>query len=314
MTPSGTVNRYTNGGTFGSISNTAVSPTGSGLVWASDSTNDKVYLLNSSGTVVTTVTGGGLNKPNAIAFDRSGNGYVVNTGAYTISEFASTGAHTATATYPAAEGYSTSIAVDYAGNDYTSAGNGVNGIGFLPVGTTTGVFYSGASSAAVSTVALDSTSNTAQSWAQYYGTANNVWTLASNGVIWQVYMVGGGYKATGIQNNSSTYYTGGMVQNGDAPAWAFDGAGNLWVANAQYKSGSYPLSGYKTTTAGSVAPLSTNGYTTGVASTTTTAYAVAPDGCGNVWVANSDGSVSELLGLATPVVTPTLPGYLATKP
>jgi hypothetical protein len=29
-----------------------------------------------------------------------------------------------------------------------------------------------------------------------------------------------------------------------------------------------------------------------------------PDSAGNVWVANTDGTVSQMLGLATPVVTP----------
>ena len=83
----GAVTSFKNGGSFGAIAGVAVNPS-TGKIWASDSTNNKVYVLDpTSGTLLTTITGGTLNKPAGIAFDTSVNGFVVNSGAYSINEY-----------------------------------------------------------------------------------------------------------------------------------------------------------------------------------------------------------------------------------
>ncbi|HVG26810.1 MAG TPA: hypothetical protein VM865_04315, partial [Acidobacteriaceae bacterium] len=101
--------------------------------------------------------------------------------------------------------------------------------------------------------------------------------------------------------------TGGGL---NAPATlSVDGGNNLWVAN----SGSNTVSGF---TNGGVSlnnASTTAGFPTGSATTAVT-YAAAPDFSGNLWTANSDGTVTQLLGLATPTATPVVPGQLGSKP
>jgi hypothetical protein len=98
---------------------------------------------------------------------------------------------------------------------------------------------------------------------------------------------------------------------------AFDGAGSLWVANQTPAASTcctvYPLSGITVSSTYSISGMSSAGFSTGTA-TGTGAYLAVPDGTGNVWVANTDCSVSQMLGMATPVVTPLVPGSLATAP
>ena len=41
---------------------------------------------------------------------------------------------------------------------------------------------------------------------------------------------------------------------------------------------------------------------------------VTPDGSGNVWTANTDGTVTQLLGLAAPTATPLVPSNYGQMP
>lgn len=310
----GAVSSYTNGGNFGAIAGVAVNPV-TGRIWASDSTNNKVYILDSTGSLLTTITSGGLNKPTGIAFDRLGNGYVVNSGAYVIDEYNSAGTLVQTSTYPSAQGYSTSIAVDYTGNAYTGAGTGNAGVGALPVGTATSAYYSGSNNGGAYAIALDATNNTVLTPTQYWTAANNVWTMAAGaGIGWRYYFYTTGYQFGGIVEGTYIGWSGGMTTSTSPSSLAFDGAGNLWVAEGTPAANStYPLSGYTVSSSYNLTAIAVNGFATGAASGVG-AYTAAPDGSGNVWVANKDGSVSQMLGLATPVVTPLVPGKFATQP
>ena len=310
LSSQGAMSTFTNGGTFGSMTAIAVNPV-SGNVWASDATNNKVYILSETGTVLTTITTGSLNKPAGIAFDRFGNGYVINSGAYQVDEYSSAGALVQASTYPSSQGYSTTVAVDYSGDVYTGAGTGKTGAGVLLAGATSGQFFSESDAAGV--IALDATSNTALVPSQYWTAANNIWTIsASAGIGWRYYFYTTGYTFGGLVSGTYIGYSGGITTATAPSSMAFDGAGSLWVANSTPTSSTYPLSGF-TISGTSLNAMAANGFSTGAASGTG-AYLAVPDGAGNVWVVNKDSSVSQVLGIATPVVTPMMPGKFCTEP
>lgn len=309
--PQGAVSSYTNGGNFGSIAGVAVNPV-TGTIWASDASKDAVYILDSTGSLLTTITTGKLNKPAGIAFDRSGNGYVVNSGAYVVGEYTSAGELIGNSSYPSAQGYSKGIAVDYLGNVYTAAGSGNTGVGVLLAGTTAGQFFSGSNAGGTYAIALDATSNTALSPSKNWTVQNNVWTMATGGFGWRYYLYTSGDQFAGIVGGTYIGWTGGISPGSTPSSLAFDGAGSLWVANATPASSSYPLSGFTVSNSYGLTAMATNGFSTGAGATG--AYMAAPDGSGNVWVLNKDGSVSQMLGLSTPVATPMAPGNFSTKP
>ena len=98
-----------------------------------------------------------------------------------------------------------------------------------------------------------------------------------------------------------------MVGGINAPAaLAIDGASIVWIAN-----GNGTISGVTTTGAA----VSSTAYTTGLSTPTS----INVDGSGDLWITNSgDNSVTEVIGVATPVITPTTTAVktntLATKP
>jgi hypothetical protein len=85
---------------------------------------------------------------------------------------------------------------------------------------------------------------------------------------------------------------------------AVDGGNTVWMAN----SGANTVSAWSTT---SNAWLATNGFNTSAASSAG-AGVIGVDGSGNVWTGNADGSVTQLLGLATPTATPFYGGMTVT--
>jgi len=85
-------------------------------------------------------------------------------------------------------------------------------------------------------------------------------------------------------------------------ALAIDGSGNAWIANwssvnvTELSSSGSILSGASGYTGGGLdSPIS-----------------VAIDGSGNVWVGSSQVTLNELIGVATPVITPICAGLPAT--
>jgi hypothetical protein len=75
-----------------------------------------------------------------------------------------------------------------------------------------------------------------------------------------------------------------------------DGGNTVWIAN----DGSNTVSAW--VPANSMW-LATNGFSTS-AQSGTGCVIIGVDGSGNVWTGNADGSVTQLLGLATPTATP----------
>jgi hypothetical protein len=204
--------------------------------------------------------------------------------------------------------------VDYSGDVYTGAATGGSGVSALLEGGTAAQFFSGSNDGGSYAIALDATSNTPLTPAQYWTTANNIWTIAAgSGIGWRYSFFTTGYGFGGIVSGSYIGYEGGITTTTAPSSLAFDGAGSLWVANGSPASSSYPLSGFTVSASGGLTAMASNGLSTGAPSGTG-AYNAVPDGSGNVWVLNKDGSVSQVLGVATPVVTPAAPGEFCTKP
>jgi hypothetical protein len=313
--PQGAVHTYTGGGTFGAISSVAVEPPPARTVWAADKTNNQIYVLNPDGSVRETITRGGLSQPSGIAFDRSGQAYVVNRGNFNICEYSPSGESVATPIYSTALGSSVAIAVDYSGWAYTPTNASSPGIGGLVSGQPEGYFFQDyASGYGINTslsVALDSTSNTPT--ITYFGisnvaNSNFVWQVNTNGKLLKLSLADYGLN---IKNNyqAQTFlvisYAGGLSPTSSPATLSIDGATNLWIANA----GANVVSGF----AHNGIALAPNGFPTG-ASPSSFSDAAAVDGSGNVWTANSDGRVTQLLGLSVPVATPIFPGQFAIMP
>lgn len=143
--------------------------------------------------------------------------------------------------------------------------------------------------------------------------SGDTWVVTSGG-LYKVPAYGG--SGAGLQ---STLYQGGGVNSGlyyEAPRGvALDGAGVVWLASTGDGTSTLPAS---------ILPLNTSltDYSSAkpyaASSLSAGPLRVAVDGAGNVWVLLSDNTVTEYVGVATPVVTPIALGQknkkLATKP
>jgi hypothetical protein len=108
---------------------------------------------------------------------------------------------------------------------------------------------------------------------------------------------------TGAALSGTSGYTGGGI---DFPySIAIDGSGNVWTASQN----PYNIAEFSNTGAALSGPSSYA--STGLNLPT----AIAIDGSGNAWIANNgnnSNSVSEFIGVASPVVTPIAAGLPAT--
>lgn len=226
-------------------------------------------------------TGGGLDLPEGVAIDASGNVWVVNRGSGSLSEFNSSGtAISGGLGFIVSGSYlAGNIVIDASGNfwgdnefstisEVTFPGGG--GIAETPYGCCD--LYSPGG------VAIDPSGNLwVVNW-DYPGNtpATDIVELSSSG---SPISVNGGYTAGGVD------YPIGIGS---------DGAGNIWVSNVQgpiltelNPSGSAisPSTGYQTS----------QGYGNGL----------AIDGSGNIWLSsNINTDIVEFVGAASPVVTP----------
>ena len=278
---------YTGGGAL--IGPQGVAIDNNGIVWvANTATNTVVELNGSTGTLVNSfVSVPNLVAPTAIAIDSGNNAWVANLNGNTIVKITS-GGGVGTAVSGARSGGSfnqpNSIAVDKGGNIWTS------NLGYGNV-----VEFSNASAELSSTTTGDTDSNTISPAAVVADTTGNSGT---NGNVW---LASTGTSALDGFNNSgaalaATSYSGGGIS---APLGvAIDGSSAVWTTNG--------------VTAGSLSKLAATSGTyaaanpsTGVGGALNTPVGVAVDASGNVWTANSgDNTVSEFIGLATPVTTP----------
>jgi len=263
-------------------------------VWVGSWNTSEISGFTSTGATATNspFSGNGINDPFWIAFDSSGNLWITNFGNNTISEFSSAGG----ALYNSPSGSG-----GLNGPDGVCIGNGIgadiwvtnpDGVSGITVSRFT---YSGApvsggytASGMVGPIkcAIDANGSI---WTANYGGASST----SSGIT-EFRYISGAYTGTTFTGGGSNGTYGGSY------AIAIDGAGHVWVAN--YGPGEASNTGSITELDNSGNAISgTNGFQPGLNKTNS----IAIDGSGNVWVVNNgDPSVTELVGAATPVVTP----------
>jgi hypothetical protein len=314
------------GGTLVSPRGIAIDATGD--VWitnASGGTNN-IVKLSSTGAVLSGTTGfTGSNTvylPIDVAIDASGNAWVANYAGSSVSELSSTGQLLGGGPYTGGGIVSPwSIAIDGPGNVWVASSGSpavitkLSSAGAVLSGTTG---YTGGGLSGSLVIAIDGSAN---AWIGDGSSANNVVKLSSSGSVlsgangYVLSTLPRGIAMDGLGNawvpsnslfevsnsgsltSSSNGYTSGGIK---APYYgvAIDGLGDVWVANTNNSVSQFGNTG------SAISP--TTGYTGGQQGF---GWGIAIDGSGDTWVANfTGGSITELIGAATPVITPICAG------
>jgi streptogramin lyase len=193
--------------------------------------NNSVTKLNSAGTLVAQITGGGLDKPNAVAVDASQNVWIANYGSSnSVSKFANTGASPANFTGGMSE--PSGIAIDRNGNAWVANFNRAS----VSELSSSGSLLSGgsgfATSAAVSSVAVDGD--------------NTIWTANTDGSISRLSSSGASISpvGTGYISAAATAEVG----------IALDASGNVWTSDNNFGFGNSSIFEYIGAAAPTVTP------------------------------------------------------------
>jgi streptogramin lyase len=245
----------------------------SGNAWIANAGGSSVVELSPAGSVLSGTggfTGGGIDAPVALALDSQTNVWVANFSGNSVSVLTSTGAPNGASplTDAGAIVNPTGIAIDTYGDGWVSNG-GANNVIFIE--SVSGSFYYS-----------QYTDNAIQGSTGIAVDANgNTWVAAS-GI--NAVSTFGCCTASPVRSAGLSLPTG----------VATDGVSNIWITNG--------------VAAGSVAELNSSGTvlspTTGFGSLNTP-VSIGVDASGNLWTANlGDNSVSEFVGIASPIATP----------
>jgi hypothetical protein len=258
-------------------------------------------------TVALSFTGGGLDNPQSVAIDGSGNVWAANFGARSVSEFSSLGAALSPSSGYTGGGLigSLSIAIDSSGNAWAANSWTQGVVKFSSAGVATA--YTGGGSLTPISIAIDGSGNV---WLASYmgasefssaGVALSPSTGYNGGLVrpWSIAIDGSGdawivdrgslalYELSNsgkVLSPSTGYAGGGLMTGGEI---AIDGSGDVWVPDYD----SYPTPGLSEFSNSGTALSPSAGYTGGGL---VDAVSVAIDGSGNAWVASSsNGIVSE---------------------
>ncbi|HTV09911.1 MAG TPA: hypothetical protein VMD97_12785 [Candidatus Aquilonibacter sp.] len=292
---------------FGMIKGVSIDP--SGNIWAADYGSSKVYIMNTAGTISKTLTTG-LNGPAFVAFNTAGNAYIVNEGGVTLTVYDSTGSTVLAnaVNMNVGNGITTPdfVAIDAYGNAWVpDTGGGT--VGRLETNYTTSYENSNSIGDAY-WLGFDSSHN------MWIGDRSNNWLDTGTSL-------GNGTYTMGKVNKTN----GGVSQ---PDLGQIDGAGTIWIPDMITPPTHPPsttasvISAYSPSAASYLAT-GTAGFSTGCSTSicpnsggggTGGAVAAAVDLSGNVWVANEDGTVSELIGLGAPTASPITPSNAGTEP
>jgi streptogramin lyase len=247
--------------------------------------NGSITVLNSSGQPVSGATGyasGGLNYPTGVAIDTNATAWVVNYGNSHVTLLSSSGQPLSGAT-----GYTTpyfdfpiAVAIDGSHNGWVAnlgeTGSGSSVTKVSPDGTQ---FTNISCCDGAAALAFDLSGNL---WvANYYG--DSISQISASGTV-----VSSGYTGGGLNHPQGV---------------AVDGSGSIWVANFRGPSIT-KLAGSAASSPGLVLSPST-GFAPDAK--LLEAYSVAVDPSGNLWVTGfGDNSLTEFVGLASPLKTPVL--------
>jgi hypothetical protein len=286
--PQGASTTYNPG--FGMVKGVAVSPA-DGTIWVSDYGSSVVDVLNSSGTVVTTVS---------TNITPRNHGPILT--AFALDPSTGFMAYEANEDIPSVVMFEANPATPYV---YTKLANVKGSTGFPNVNTPGWIAVDQTGTAWIPSTDTSEVGNIGVNWKngvdkenpdqspgpQSYTTASdgnsNIWLTTDTGTPTLEKITSGSTTVT------ATYTGGGM----NAPfKLVVDGGNTVWIAN----DGANTVSGFVPS---STTWLATNGFSTGALSGTG-CVVIGVDGSGNVWTGNADGSVTQLLGLATPTATP----------
>jgi streptogramin lyase len=272
-----------------------------GSVWVANYGYNYVSKILASGAFApnSPFTGGGLGSAAAVAIDANGNAWIGNINNSTLSEFTNSGTAMSPVTGYFGGGIAAPDAIAFDANGYVWVGNSTRGAcvsEFTAAGIA--VPYTGAARNGCSAtfgVAIDA--------------SGDIWAVNNDG------------SAITELAGTSTSTPGGYLRaagNGGITspvAVAIDSSSHVWVANGA--RGSTSVSEYSATSTGTnVQALSGPSGSTGGG--LAVPYAVAVDGAGNIWFANSGGpSLTEFSrsgSALTPAATSTTNGgYIGTN-
>lgn len=323
MTPMGTVTTYNPG--FSMVKGIAVSPD-STQIWVADYSGGTggtgaLDNMTTGGALKTTLTTD-IDGPSAVAVDANGLAFVVNELNGSVVAVSSTNTFMAYSG-PVAVTTPAWISLDQNNNAWLPSTTTNQVVGQVPLN------YAGNSGnfkgfGTATTIAAD------YSYGVAVDSNNNMWfatdTITSGGApnnesLDEI------VATTNKNGNQMTYTLGpsepGYGWNGGGLGIPYkitiDGGNNVWMANEYYQTVSEwsqtqgKWLGVPGTQGGilGVGAVDGMGYNNGSTGTTLSA---TPDPSGNLWTANTDGTVTELLGLATPTASPIYPGVLGTMP
>lgn len=275
LSPAGAVlaTSSTGGSGFDSI---AVAPNGNVYVAASGSNALYAYDANLKALSNSPWTSAPLTAPTAVAVDSSNNVYVTDGGnsASILQKFSSAGTLNTSISNQCLTRV-TQIAIDPSDTLWASISSS-NAICRVSNPSGSQIFTSQSQPSAPTNVAIDSSGN---GWAAA-GAQTNLFMYSPSGT----------QTPYGVINNAAQ---GGL----SSPTFiAIDGANNVWLTN---NGNAYALSEFAHSGA---AITSSTGYQSG---NLTTPSWIAIDPSGDVWIPNQGAnSVTELIGVATPTVTP----------
>ena len=249
----------------------AVAPNGNIFVTASNSNAVYQYTTSLGAVTGSPWTSPTMAAPTSVAIDSSGFVYVTDGAGSLIRKFTSAGALSASISNACLTGVS-AIALDPANYLWTVSYSGSDGCRISNPGGAAS-FDLGGSVLQPGNMVIDSSG---KGWAPLKG-ANQIAGVTPAG--------------------SGALYAGSTVGGIASPTWiAIDGSNDFWITNAGNSFALTELTNTATAMSG------TSGYQGGVLNN---ASFLAIDASGDVWVANAgNNSVTELIGAATPAVTP----------
>jgi hypothetical protein len=280
----------------------------SGNIWAADYKNSKVYIMSTSGTISKTLTTG-LNGPSFVAFNDAGDAYIVNEAPTSMTVYVPTGTSVLAnaVNMNVGNGIATPafLAIDAYGDAWI-ADTGGGTLGELKTNYSTGFINSNKVGGAY--------------WLGF-DSSHNMW----------VGDFGNQRLDTGTSLGNGTYTLGNTKSGGGVTTpvlGEIDGSGTVWMPDMivppNNLNSASVLSGYSGgVTNGAYLATATGGFSTGCSVSVCPvsgggglggSVAAAVDLSGNVWVANEDGTVSELIGLGAPTASPITPSNTGTEP
>jgi sugar lactone lactonase YvrE len=241
-----------------------------------------ITTLNPSGQPLSGASGysaGGIYYPIALAIDTNATTWVVNYGNSSLTLLNNTGLPISANPYTSVKlVFPVAIAIDANHNAWLANQEDVTVTKVSPDGTQ---FTSYACCDAASGIAIDQRGNV---WVANYS-GDSISQLAADGTV-----ISSGYS----DNKASIWHPQGI---------AIDGSGHVWVTN-YLGSSITELAGSAANSPGQILS-PTVGYAKDAA--LNEAFAVAIDASGNLWITNFfTNTLTEIVGLATPVKTPQL--------